>query len=68
VGGALEFELRDWADGRLIASVAVAAPTEGDLLDLEAEPTEGSFLVARKRREGGGAVTVTRIRCTLRVR
>lgn len=61
----LVFEARPWSALDRAASIVVTAPTEGDLLDLEAEPGGLSFLVARKRFEGGGALTVTRVRCAL---
>lgn len=65
VDGALRFELLRWADAAVLASLVVSAPTEGDVLDVEAEPESGSYLVARKRRDRGGPATVTRIRCRL---
>lgn len=64
VGGELVFEARLWS-GLGSAAVTVRAATEGDLLDLEAEPASASFLVARKHREGAGPLTVTRIRCAV---
>jgi hypothetical protein len=65
VGGELRFEIYQWVGAVLLAAFTVAAPTEGDILDVEAEPTPGSYLVARKARAGGGPATVTRIRCSL---
>jgi len=65
VGDELHLELRVGVGTMLLASVVVSAATEGDILDVEAEPAIGSFLVARKHREGGGPLTVTRIQCRI---
>lgn len=63
VGDELRFEAHAWSDLASFGSVTVAAPTEGDLLALEAEAGSMTWLVARKHRAGTGALTVTRIRC-----
>ncbi|MGE0791105.1 MAG: hypothetical protein AB7S26_35865 [Sandaracinaceae bacterium] len=65
-GGELRFELRSWIDGAVLADIPIATATEGETLDIAAEPGQTSFLLARKpRASGNGAASVVRVRCAL---